>query len=355
MMWSGWGDNPLRSAGKRKVIAAAVMVLAALGCDDARSPLAPPPSPAEQFIALRLAGPATISPGGTGQFTAIGERRDGTTADLTNRVNWSSSPSLLTFDAQGLGHAKAEGRGEARVTATFQGYPSGSMSVLLLEPDTFRLSGTVTESGFSISGAAVEVVEGTGSGLRATTDSNGHYDLYGVAGAIRLRISAPGFESTTATAVVNEHATADVSLKPIVSTIDLGGTWVLTATAAAGCRTMLPEAAWQGDIEVVIGHHDSHPQVRFPGPITWTGTLANGVLTFLMSQPEVPGQHEFPPIPFKPITTVSWLEVGGLVTATVGQDQITGTLNGRFRLATELASNSITCEDRAHGITMRRR
>ena len=50
------------------------------------------------------------------------------------------------------------------------------MNVLVLEPGTFKLSGVVSDSsGGMISGVTVEVLSGTGKGLKATTDSHGQY------------------------------------------------------------------------------------------------------------------------------------------------------------------------------------
>lgn len=346
------GDRRPRAASIRNGIVAAIIIGAAVGCDS--NPVAPGAN-LEQFVALRLNGPAAIPPGGTAQFTAIGQRRDGTTADLSARVTWSSSPPLLTFDSQGLGRAAADVRGETRVSAVFEAYPSQTMTVLLLEPGTFRISGTVTDSGFSISGAAVEVIEGTGSGLRATTNASGRYEIYGVAGSVRFRIAAEGFQTTTVTAVVNDHTIGDFSLKPTVSSIDIGGAWMLSATAAAGCRSILPEAALQGELEVIVAHHDSRPQLRFPGPFTWTGRLVNGVLSVIIAGPEDPATHELLPLRVRALADQSWLEIGGQATATVTRDEISGTIDGTFRVVTTPASGSISCRDRAHSMTMRRR
>ena len=94
-------------------------------------------------------------------------------------------------------------RGEALVGA--HAGAVGRLTVLVLEPGTFKLSGPLSETGVgALSGATVEVLSGIGQGLRTTSHSNG-YALYGVAGPVRVRASAEGFTPQVLDLVVTNH------------------------------------------------------------------------------------------------------------------------------------------------------
>ena len=81
------------------------------------------------------------------------------------------------------------------------------MNVLVLEPGTFKLGGGVSDSsGGMISGVTVEVLSGTGKGLKATTGHEGQYGLYGVAGPLQLRTSGDGFTARFAMSLSRKTA-----------------------------------------------------------------------------------------------------------------------------------------------------
>src|SRR5262245_47899931 len=166
-------------------------ILASVGCGP--DPLPPPTGPSVTVKSISLAGPATIAPGATGAFTATATLGTGTTDDYTTKVTWrSTNTAVLTVDAQG----RATGRtgGEAQVIAQISSQ-SARANVTVIPPDTFRLTGTVTDSGVPVSQATVAVTSGTGSGLSTLTDFNGQYRLYGVAGAIDVTVTKSGYTS----------------------------------------------------------------------------------------------------------------------------------------------------------------
>ena len=75
---------------------------------------------------------ATVKVGQGQQLTATGTYADGSTADLTNRITWSSdAPDAVTVDAAGKVTGKAAGT--AHVTAT-QGAVSGQATVTVSPP-----------------------------------------------------------------------------------------------------------------------------------------------------------------------------------------------------------------------------
>jgi hypothetical protein len=161
---------------------------------------------------------------------------DGSSADFTRKVTWTAAPtSVLTIS--GTGQATGQGVGDATIRATMPSV-AAIVSVLVLPPDTYRLVGRVFESGLPVANASVMVLSGVGAGLSATTDSNGQYRLYGVAGAIQVRVSKAGYDDLVKpfTAVQNDvldfpeaHQTAAIP--------SLAGTYTLTLTADPACAT----------------------------------------------------------------------------------------------------------------------
>ena len=85
-----------------------------------------------------------------------------------------------------------------------------SMPVLVLERGTFKLSGRIVETGDRpLEGVSIDVVSGTGAGLRATANSLGEYALYGVAGPTQLRVSGNGFTPQVRDLVVTADTIAE--------------------------------------------------------------------------------------------------------------------------------------------------
>lgn len=79
--------------------------------------LIPPPPLTLQAISVTPAG-ASIPVGSTQQYTATGSFSDGSTADITNQVTWTSSDiSVASIDAAGLASAVSEGTTTIRATS----------------------------------------------------------------------------------------------------------------------------------------------------------------------------------------------------------------------------------------------
>jgi hypothetical protein len=73
-----------------------------------------------------------------------------------------------------------------------------------------------------------------------------------VAGPIRLRLSAAGFEERVLDATVNGHTFQDYELKLLFPSHDVSGTWHLTVSASPECRDKLPEAIREREFSVTI-------------------------------------------------------------------------------------------------------
>ena len=183
----------------------------------APSPLPPPPP---TLRTISVSGPWSIALGASAQFTATAEYSDGTSADVTAAVTWTTSNArVLTIASDGGATAVQEG--EAHVQAAKDGVRSDAGVLVLLRPGTYRLSGRLVSRGQPIAGFDLDVVEGTGAGIATFTDSSGRYVLSGLAGVVRIRFSMDGTPYLTCTANVTDHTVID---------IDLGG------PIPSGCR-----------------------------------------------------------------------------------------------------------------------
>jgi hypothetical protein len=172
-------------------------------------------------------------------YTATAKINDGSSADFTQKVQWSAVPaSVLTISDKG--QATGLTVGDATIRATVPGYPSvtAMFPTVVLPPDTYRLVGKVLESGLPVATAAVVILSGVGAGVSATTDAAGEYRVYGVAGPIQVKVTKAGYDDLvkTFTAVQNDvldfpdaHQTAGIP--------SLTGTYTLTVTADPACAT----------------------------------------------------------------------------------------------------------------------
>jgi hypothetical protein len=81
----------------------------------------------------------SIGVGQTAQFTAIGTYSDGTTADITGQVTWSTDESVATFDAGGMATGVASGTISAN--ASLGGAVSNSVELEVVPSFPWSLTG----------------------------------------------------------------------------------------------------------------------------------------------------------------------------------------------------------------------
>lgn len=249
------------------------LAAAAGGCD--RSPTSPPTGPASPGTGgvpwlqdLTVEGPASIALGQTGRYTARAHYSNSVSKDVTADAVWTppeSASSPVRFTTAGV--ASAQQSGENLVTAAYQGR-SASIRVLALPLGTFKLSGTVAESGAgALSGVTVEVISGTGEGLRTTTQRQGQYALYGVGGQVVLRASAPGFNLQLREVVVRDNdATEEFSLLPSELPADVSGMWTMSLSSSPRCRAGLPEIAKGRTYQVELTQQRTQLTMKISAP-----------------------------------------------------------------------------------------
>jgi hypothetical protein len=225
----------------RPTVVAACVILA--GCGNASSPTEPARLPSAATPAhLAIDGPASVPPGATAQFRLTATTVTGVTQDVSRDATWKSiDPGLL--QSLGAGAFKAgAARGETNLVATSSAGTAAAIHVLVLEDGTFVVRGTVSDGGFGLPGAQVQISNGIGAGQSTTTDPSGRYALYGAAGSVTLDVTFTDYQSQTQTVDVSGDTTTDFSLSVIGNRPDISGPWRLTFTASPAC-TDLPDDA----------------------------------------------------------------------------------------------------------------
>lgn len=305
-----------------------------------------PPSPVP--IAIRLSGPTTLAPGTTGRFTAVAERSDGSAEDVTATASWSilwSGPdrnrtgtNVLRVVGGGEVAAVAPGEASVNVQIPLQSrspITASTINVLVLEPGTFRISGAVTSAAVP-EAASIEILSGTGTGLRtiaSTFGRAGAYALYGAAGDVQLRTSAEGFEPQTRRLVVTDNLTSDFDLKPLSAPTDVSGSWRLTMSASNSCRAALPEAAWQREFDATISQEGTHFRITLASPTlyditrsSFEGRVFGQTISFIVVGDTCYGDWSDPDL-FDALSPTEWLGITGSVQGTAAGSEIRATLD----------------------------
>ncbi|HXG55467.1 MAG TPA: hypothetical protein VNJ03_08835, partial [Vicinamibacterales bacterium] len=117
--------------------------------------------------------------------------------------------------------------------------------ILVLPKGTFRLTGTVRESGFGIANVTLTVISGVGEGLTTVSGSGGLYVFYGVSGPVQIQSKKHGYLNGTQRLDVTAHRTSDFDIAPERPRTDYRGTYTLTI-AAPSCSSgkgTFPDAA----------------------------------------------------------------------------------------------------------------
>ncbi len=193
----------------------------------------PPAAPVVTLVSLSLSGPSMIAPGSMAAFTATGHMSDGSTQDFSAKVAWTTQDgNVLSVANTGLASGRAPG--ESLLTAASVTFRA-TLSVLVLPPGTFRLTGTVLDGDAPVVGATVSVTAGTGAGLSTTTDGSGLYRLYGVAGSVQLRVTNLGYQDAAPSIIVTGQASLDVHLTSSGPAPNLAGVYSMAITAASSC------------------------------------------------------------------------------------------------------------------------
>ena len=249
------------------------------GCDKSptqSSPIPPPPNQPNQPVqptlqSIRIDGPTSMAPGATAKFTAIGQMSDGTTPDLTATTTWrTSDDGVLGISAAGEGTG---GRNGEAVVAAENSAKRASLTVLVLTPGTHRVTGLVSDAGIPVSGATVDVLDGSRAVMSVRTDADGIYRLYGLVGDVELRVRVDGYPDQVRGIGVTDDSRVDF---PLPASANVAGAYVLTITAdAKSCpvtaRNALPPEWRVRTYDAIVTQNGSQLSVKLSG-----GTLMSG-------------------------------------------------------------------------------
>jgi hypothetical protein len=363
---------------KTAYVAIGATILVAIGvasCDSrdrkaVQPPTAPSPvTPAPGLVRVELIAPGSIAPGESVQLTANAVKSDNSVENVSELAAWiSSDPRVLEISSTGV--AKGIAGGEAVIRVSYQGR-SSSTRTFVLPAGTYRLNGTVTDSGLSVVGATVAIIGGVGEGLTTITDGNGTYALYGVRDQVRLHAKVDGYFNRIEEIEVTDHRTFNFEMIPEHRT-DLHGSYKLTISRTACLygygSGALPETR---SYDATLAQDGPRLSVTLSGAdfiVTrgrgnaFTGVIEGNRMTFAIG--DVYGYYEYY-LPEKydlveRMSNTSALIINGRVTAGLSSKGISGTLVGAF-MVTEAAVAPFTtriqasCYGTAHRFEMVRR
>jgi len=274
---------------------ALIAVMAAATCDK-NSPTQPsqgtktttttrPPS----LQSITIDGPSSSIPGTHVQYTATGHISDGTTEDLTSLATWrSSDTNVMSISPHGEGTV---GQAGEAVLAAEQSGRRASLQVLVLAPGTFKVSGVVSDSDIPVSGATVDLLDGSRAIMSSLTDNDGVYRLYGVSGGVELRVRAPGYADQVKSFSVTSTRTFDFVLP--ATDRNVAGSYVLQMTAASRCpQNGLPAGLRVRTYDATITQQGIQLSVNLGGASLLFGSF-NGVLTGTVAKFQVHGITPF--------------------------------------------------------------
>lgn len=327
-------------------IGATILVAIGLASCDSRERAAVQPStgpssvtPVPGLVRVDLIAPASIAPGESVQLTANAVKSDNSVENVSERAAWQSSdPRVVEISSSGV--AKAIARGEAMITVRFQSR-GASTRTFVLPAGTYRLSGTVTDSGFVVVGATVAVIGGVGEGLSTITDGNGTYALYGVRDRVRLHAKVDGYLNRIEEIDVTDHRTLNFEMIPDHQRTDLRGSYTLTIARTA-CLSWTGAPPESRSYEATVAQDGPQLTVTLSGADfivtggrgnSFTGVLDGGNrVTFAIGDPIYYyeyynfGHYDL----VERISNTSSLLISGKVTAGLTARGISGTLNGAF-------------------------
>jgi hypothetical protein len=338
-----------------------------------------PPTSASPVTALSITGPAAIAPNATGTFIATAHHADGSLEDVTARASWGVVPSDLPTDRFNVlrvvsaGVVQAGGTpSEALVQAFFSIGISTTVTVLVLPPGTFRVSGFVTALGSgAIDGASVEITSGAAAGQQVTSHNQGEYAFYGVAGALDVSASADGFVPSVRSVTAGDQVTSDFTLAPLAVPTDLSGAWTLTLSASPGCSASLPAIAQTRQFDAVLVQRATQLVGALSSPTLVLLALPGGAHTYGDLPGTVVGQTltlgiygdtgygtwSYPDL-FDQLSPTAWFGADGTVQGTVTGSEIQGTMAGDIEYWASSPPAGMpddVCHAADHGVTLRRK
>lgn len=284
-----------------------------------------------------LTGPSRVAPGETAQFqlTVIGP--GGARRDVTSAAAWTTSKAAVATVAGGLVTGNA--MGDVTISAVFD-LLGASQPVTVLAPGTYRVSGFVHEPGSSVPLSGV-TVQSRGAGnpeAETVTGADGRFTLYGVPALADLRLTKPGYLTSSQRLELQDNTSLDLALEPASARPDFSGTYRLSISAANCGQTSTPlppeltqrvytaavtQAGRKLDVEVSGAEF---VQTRIGAP-HFTGTAEIAGATFSIAAADNYYSNIQPEL-VERLSSSTVLVVSGFATTTLSGSTLSGTLQG---------------------------
>lgn len=310
-------------------VTVAVSIAGFVACGDSpKPPVSPSPPPSPQPTSISITGPAEVAPDGTAQFTAIATYPDSTTGNVTADAAWTTSaPAFLR--SLGSGRYAGVAAGEGRANVSYRGR-SSSKSVFVLPTGTFKLTGLIRDVAGGVGDVDVQVMSGTGAGLSTKTMSSGRYSLYGVAGVVGLRLSAPGYTTQDLSVTVTAHQEQSFNLQTSGSIADVSGQWTLSISTSGSCSETWPADARRREVVANITQQDTRLTIKFQNVPNFVfdsaGRIASDAFSMTLFSDFYYGDWGLT----LRVGTQEWVGVNGEFRGVASGPAITGTLTGNF-------------------------
>ncbi|HTK28152.1 MAG TPA: carboxypeptidase regulatory-like domain-containing protein [Vicinamibacterales bacterium] len=190
-------------------------------------------APVVTGVAVTGAG-ATATVGQSAALTATAAYSDSTSQNVTAQATWASSNTAVAT-VSATGSASFVGAGEVDLRATFGGVNGAlHVSVSAAGPQTFTLSGTVTDTSGNagLGGVSVQIADGSNAGRSTSTSSNGGYSLSGLtSGSFNVQFSKSGYGSVTRGVTLSGDTQLNVGLTSTIA--GFYGTYNITETVSS--------------------------------------------------------------------------------------------------------------------------
>jgi hypothetical protein len=347
------------TAGARRVamfarVFTVVAALAAVSACD-KSPV----EPFDGVKKIEVSGPAAGAPGQTLRYVATAHYADGSTGDVTADAGWRANAPQIAFSSAGVATAKVIG--ETDVEATFHIFKA-QLRVLVLEPGTFKLSGTIRERGGGSAGSAkIYVLSGVGQDKQAF---GGEYRIYGVAGPLRVEVSKTGYFTSVHDIDVTGHVVRDFEIVHLETPVDVAGNWTLTlGPPPAGCPDGLPAAAHTRSYNVGVIQTATRLALQLRSPTLQVaddfytgGTVSGQRVTLYFGNPENDFGVEVSTNLIDRLSSTETFSFTGQLIFQGNESPIATTLDGRFRYWSGPVTQPPSWECRAtnYPVTLRR-
>jgi uncharacterized protein YjdB len=194
------------------VIAALVLGVAACSSTTVTDTVTDTVAPMLSSIVVTPASPASLAVGSALQFTATGTYSDGSTANISSQVTWSSdTTTAATIASYGL--ATSVAAGTANITATLDGIASPSVALTVVSLSSIA----VTPASPSLAVGATQQFTATATYSDGTTADISSQVTWASDTPTAATIDSTGLATGVAAGTANITATMDGVTSPAVS------------------------------------------------------------------------------------------------------------------------------------------